>query len=337
MRKFFLAAICLALLAPAALAEGPGDRPDGANMLLSQKSLQFTTAPPAGDGLPGIVLIINPEFYYASFGSLAFTSNGTDLEQEGGSSTGFGFTFIANKPFNSVFSLGFFYQFAYNNYEGGNFTQVGSDRRGWTEQRGTTHVIGLVSAIDLGRYGKIEPSIHMAWDAFDGTEFVFERSTNTLLGQSTPAVTGFRAVPLMVWYSLPIPVSESLILTPYVGWRGIYVVAHTADGEETNDWLHIISGGLSARYIANPNLSFVFRAGVSYRATADDIPGLSTRAVAPGIVHGGWMGAWDRTIATYGLAMDWNFGSGTLEVAYDGYKGSDITNHKGSVVLIFPF
>jgi hypothetical protein len=51
----------------------------------------------------------------------------------------------------------------------------------------------------------------------------------------------------------------------------------------------------------------------------------------------GWMTSWDRTIGIYGVALDYAFGPGILEISYDGFTGEDTTYHKAGVVLIFPF
>ena len=334
MRKLFLAALCLAWLAPAALAAGP-DRPDPASMSLRPDSMKFESAPAAGNGPPSIILMVAPEFYQGSFGPLSTRLQGVDLTHSGGTSKGFGITFQATKPLTEVFSLSFIYQFAYNDFEGGDLVPAGGPIRAWTKQHATSHMTGLIGTINMGRFGKLEPSLLFGWDTYDGVEG--SENLNTAVRSEGPtAITNDRATSLMFFYSIDLPVSDSFVFTPYVGWRSVHVVLDYRDGRDQSAWAHLLSGGLSAKY-ASGNLSLILRAGFNHRVSKDDIPGLSTRAVAPGVTHMGWMTSWDRTIATYGVALDCNFGPGLLEISYDGFAGSDTTYHKGARVLVFPF
>jgi hypothetical protein len=336
MRRYLVTvlflAFCLLWLGPALMAAGP-DRQNLEALSLDQKSLTFDSAPPAGDGPPSVIFIISPEFYYGKIGNLRTVLNNFDLSQEGGDSKGFGLTFMATKPFTPSFSLTFIYQWAYNEYEGGNLFPTGAGR-GWTSQHALSTMAGLIADIDFGRYGHIQPSLLQGWDAYHGDEY-FQVPGDPVEANSVNLADD-RATSLMIWYTNDFAVSDSLVLTPYVGWRSIWVVMNNTREVDAHAWAHLASAGLSLKYNAGA-LSLIARAGVNHRVSRDDIPGLSTRAVAPGVTHMGWMTSWDRTIATYGLALDYNFGPGVLEIAYDGFAGSDTTYHKGAVVLIFPF
>ncbi|MDR2301155.1 MAG: hypothetical protein LBF38_03835, partial [Deltaproteobacteria bacterium] len=303
----------------------------------NQDALKFESAPSTGNGgPPAVIFVISPEFYHGSFGNLSTTLDNLPLSQAGGTTKGFGVTFMATKPFTEVFSLTFIYQWAYNEYSGGNLhptARVALGERGWTNQHAMSNMAGLIGTINLGRYGTFQPSILQGWDVYHGREYV--RHADGTVTSSAPRLSDDRATSLMLWYNIDIPISDSFTLTPYVGWRSVFVVLNNS-GETDTAWAHLVSAGLSAKYSTGP-LSVIVRAGVNHRVSKADVPGLSTRAVAPGVTHMGWMTSWDRTVATYGLALDYNFGPGVLEISYDGFAGRDAAYHKGALVLIFPF
>jgi hypothetical protein len=336
MRALILALGCLVWLTSAALAAGP-DRLNEATTLLDREAMRFETAPQAGDGgPPSFILVVAPEFYYGSYSSLETTLAGTHLSSEGGDNTGVGLTFQLTKPFNEIFSLSLIYQWSRSEVEGGSlFPTALAPLYGWTKQHSVSHMAGLIGTINLGRYGKLEPSLLFGFDNFGGTESVINRATGDREDSQT-ALAKDMATSLMVFYSIDLPVTDSLVLTPYLGWRSVFVTLDYRTQADDSGWAHLLSGGLSAKWSTGP-ITLIARAGFNHRVSKNDVPGLSTRAVAPGVTHVGWNTSFDRTVATYGLALDWAFGPGVLELSYDGMAGADTTYHKGALVLIFPF
>jgi hypothetical protein len=337
MRGILLALLVLGLMFPVTLAAGTNDRDQRQkNQLINSKPIVLTQqSPSAGEG-SGFTVVFSPEFYYGRHRTLNTTLNNTDFTQSSGTSQGVGFTFLVSKELTDLFTLSFIYQFAYNEYKGGNLTPQGLPLVGSTKQHAYSNMAGFIGAINLGRYGKIEPSILQGWDSYQGQVITFNTATNTAIS-APPSVDNDFATSLMVWYSIDLPISNQLILTPYAGWRSVYVVLNNEGTYNTHAWAHLVSGGLTLKYLSGP-LVFSLRAGVNYRVSKDDIPGLSTRAVAPSITHMGWMSSFDRTIGTFGVGLDYvispNF---ILNVSYDGFAGRDTTFHKGGLSLVFPF
>jgi hypothetical protein len=337
MRNIILTILCLAAFAPAAMAIGPvGEDADRTALSLRQDALRLDASPPAGDGPPSFVISFIPEFYYGDIGALTSdtVATGVTLSQSDGESTGFGITFLAQKIFSPAFTLSFIYQYAYTDYSGGNLFPTNAPGYSTTAQHAYSNMAGLIATINLGAFGVIEPSLLQAWDAYHGVEQVYDPAGN-LLSSSPPSVADDRATSLMAWYTRPFKLSDSLTLTPYLGWRSVFVVINQND-QTNNAWAHLASGGLSLKYDSGP-ISLILRGGFNHRVSKSDIPGLSSRAVAPGVTHFGYHTSFARTIGTYGVAFDYAFGPGLIEISYDGFAGEDVTYHKGAAVLVFFF
>jgi hypothetical protein len=301
-------------------------------------------APSAGFGAGPLVIVVVPEFHYSHHGAiLGNVGNGVVLKSRSGHSQTGSVVFTATKPLTDLFSLGFFYQYAYGSYSGGLMTPDLPNLDGHSEVNVNAHVVGLLGNFNLGSYGRLETSVLQAFDSYSGQ--------GTMLNNGVPALTrsytgtSDRVTSLMAFYVNDIPVSESLTLSPYLGWRTVYVVlANQIDWQDpiahlpnSDAWAHLLSGGLKATYSAGP-WTLYGRLGTNYRVSRSDIPGFSSRAVSPGIAHLGWMTSWARTIGTWGIGFSYTIPEvGILDVGYNGFAGQDVGVHSLSVTAIFPF
>jgi hypothetical protein len=297
-----------------------------------------------GDGRAGVVINIVPEFHYAKHGDLNTTLSNTDLKSSSGDSSTGSLLFTASKEITETFSLGLFYQLIYMDYSGGMFVPVdppGLDGR--TEVKGTAHVLGLTSDVNLQQYGKLNLSLLQDFETYNGDETMIGNPDNPL---DTRSLDDFkvRVTSLMGWYELPCSLNESWTVTPYAGWRSVYAVASNQNDfspggttKDSHQWVHLVSGGLTFDYRQGP-LGLNFRAGVNHRVSSDDVPGLTSRAVSPSTVHLGYNTYMDRTMATYGVGLNYAINPNmVVAVGYDGAAGADVTLHKGYLALVFPF
>ncbi|MDR1656369.1 MAG: hypothetical protein LBT47_02280 [Deltaproteobacteria bacterium] len=336
MFRIFCVVLSLLIMTSAALAAEPGPDRDLGYMALSPKSVRFDAQAPSAGEMPGLIISIIPEFYYGRSEARTTTLSGVPLSAGSGTNKGFGITFLATKPLSELFTLSFIYQWAYSDYNGGElFPTALAPLYLKADQRAYSNMAGLIGTFNLGTYGRLETSFLQGWDSYDGSLLLYNQD-GTLLATTPPDIDDDRASSLMAWYTLDVPVTDSLALTPYLGWRSVYVVLNNNGQSVNHAWAHLLSGGLSLKYSNGP-LALIFRGGFNHRVSSDDIPGLSSRAVAPGVTHFGWNTSFSRTVGTFGLAVDYAFGPGLLELSYDAMVGSDAAHHKGAAVLVFFF
>ena len=345
---YSLFATLLIMLLPAlAQASGKDDltQRDRAFLNASFKAQAEKYAPATGEETPPSLIVVSPQYYYTSHGSLSTRLGGVDLKSGGGHSSGVGVVFSAAKPVSEMFTVSFFYQFIAADYDGGMLVpknEPGIDK-GTTDESAIEQVVGFVGDWNFKEYGRLNFSLLQAFEQYDGTETMYftgggrqKRSTDELK---------VRITSLMAWYEKDFLINESWSLTPYAGWRALYVVVKgqndwgRAPGHTTGDslWAHLASGGLKLNYIDGP-LGLTMRAGFNYRVSKDDLPGFGSRAVAPGMAHLGYRNNFDRTIGTWGLGFNYATQTGpVVAVNYDGFAGADTQAHMGSLTLVFPW
>ena len=361
MRKIiplFLGIMSLAL-APALAADQSGRESSSfKNKFMFQKQTDQlygnNSAPAAGDGSSGITFLVLPEFHYSNHGSLSTNLGGTDLKASSGDATAWDFLLIGTKQINDLVTLALTYQFAYTEYSGGllvpkdGVAGVIDSFSGKSDINTISNLIGLDATFNFKEYGKFNIGFAQAWDIYNGNETQYQHLTGGGLVSDKRSIDEqkTRVSSIMAWYDVDLPINDCWTFNPYVGWRAIYAVISnqndwaSAPGAKTGDdgeWAHLASAGFKFKYQAD-RLGMYLRAGVNHRVSSDDIPGLGSRAMAPGVVHFGHMTNMDRTVGTWGLGFNYVVSEKfILDLGYNGYAGSDVDVHSAMGTLIFPF
>ncbi|UQZ90652.1 hypothetical protein C4J81_16145 [Deltaproteobacteria bacterium Smac51] len=346
MIRSILIALFILAFSTGAQAGGPSERDRVFSDLYfkSQLKPQAVSAGEDGHGA-GITFVIMPEFHSSSHSDMKTKLGGTKLKTSDGDSKTGSLMFTVSKELTDTFSLGFLYQIAYMDYSGGLLTPDLAGFSGQTELDSLSHLVGFFSIVNLKEYGTLNLSLLQDFDSYDGHEtFVSPYGTDT----RTLSDFKTRVTSLMAWYERRCNLSEAWSVTPYLGWRSVYAVVSDqnnfgvaagmpGDKVDAHAWAHLISGGLSFDYQNGP-WGVHLRAGVNHRTSHDDVPGLASRAMAPGMVHIGYNIFMDRTLATYNLGLNYVFSpNAIMALGYDGAAGSDSTMHKASLALVFPF
>lgn len=362
MRKIFLLFLGIAslALAPAmAAAEQAGlNSSSFRNKFMFQKQVNQlnnnANAPSAGDGSGGVTFLILPEFHYSNHGNLNTKLGGTNLKASSGDASAWDFVLIGTKQINDLVTLGLTYEFAYTEYSGGLLTPKDGvaglidSFSGKSEINTVSNLIGLDATFNFKEYGKFNIGFAQAWDTFSGNETQYRHMTGggTVTDKRSIDSQKTRVSSIMAWYDVDLPINDCWTFNPYVGWRSIYGVISNqndwsaAPGAKTGAdgaWTHLASAGLKFKYQAD-NLGLYMRAGVNHRVSSDDVPGLGSRAMAPGIVHFGHMTNMDRTVGSWGLGFNYAVSENlVLDLGYNGYAGSDVDVHSATGALVFPF
>jgi hypothetical protein len=348
--------LCLALAVPASALDRQETKYQAVQRAASDYQLAYArnqlngeSAPSAGFGTGPLVVVMVPEYHFVDHGALVGNvGDNTFLQSRSGSSHTASFTFTATKPLTDVISLGFFYQYVYGSYSSGLTVPVDipgvADFDGTSKVHVNAHVVGVLANFNLGNFGRLETSLLQAFDTYGGSETVITNGT-----PDTRSADGFsdRVSSLMAWWIKDIPINETLTLSPYLSWRTVYVVLvgqndwqSTVPGTKLGNshaWAHLASGGLKATWTSGL-WTVTGRLGANYRVSKADVPGFSSRAVAPGVAHLGWHTSWDRTIATAALGVGYVIPeSCILDLSYNGFLGADTNAHSLSFAAIFPF
>ncbi|MDR1167177.1 MAG: autotransporter outer membrane beta-barrel domain-containing protein [Deltaproteobacteria bacterium] len=347
MRKRFLLSLAMGLvlgLSGTALAnKSPERRKAMRDLSYEAQAQRAWSSPAAGDGEKKSSWVFIPEFHFSHHGNLKTTLNGSALKSDSGHSTVGSFTVIASKPFTDWFTLSFMYQYGYSNYDGGLLTPDIDGFGGSSDIDVTAHLMGFVSNFEFPTVGKIEFSLLMVWDIYDGAETIVYPGGAT----ETRSVDQFddRLISFLVWWDKDFPLAESWTIDPYLGWRSVHVVLKDmndwqgAPGDYYSDsaWTHLLSGGVKLKYGAFP-WGFTARVGANRRVTKNDVPGYASRAQAPGVVNLGWMTSWDRTVVSWGAGVSYVAPDvAVVELGYNGAAGADTNYHTLSLTLVVPF
>lgn len=355
----FLAVVSLALAPVAASAEQSGrENASFKNQFMFQKQASqlygSANAASAGEGSSGVTFLLVPEFHYSSHGSLNTKLGGTDLKASSGDATAWDFLLIGTKQVNDLLTLALTYQFAYTEYSGGllvpknGVAGVIDSFSGDSEINTTSNLIGLDATFNFKEYGKFNLGFAQAWDNYSGNETQYQHLAGggTISDKRSIDEQQTRVSSIMGWYDIDLPINDSWTFNPYVGWRAIYAVISNqndwtkAAGAKTGDdgeWVHLASAGFKLKYQAD-RLGMYMRAGINHRVTSDDVPGLGSRAMAPGVVHFGHMTNMDRTVGTWALGLNYVLSEkAVIDFGYNAYAGSDVEVHSAIGTLIFPF
>ncbi|MDR2140393.1 MAG: autotransporter outer membrane beta-barrel domain-containing protein [Deltaproteobacteria bacterium] len=322
---------------------------------MEQKAARFATrnqAPAAGEGSPMVVALV-PEFNYSHHDGFHEKLNGVERWIESGKSKLGSMALVLTKPLNDAWSVYFLYQYSYSDYDGSNFTSegdnidltddnidngtlIGSQKR---TANAYSQFIGLGVKYANPTIGNFDFNVVEAWNIYRSTTRYYDEDGNQL-GGSAKANYDDRLTSMILYWDKDFKVTDTWAIDPYIGWRSVWAVVHGDSGESNSNatlWLHLVTTGVKVKYNAG-NFGFYFRGGYNYRVSKDDIADLATRAVAPGVLHHGWFASYDRSVGTWGLGFNYNFGNGWfLDLAYNGMSGDINYVHSGTAVVVLPF
>lgn len=310
------------------------------------KSQEPVKAPAAGENAGSdFVVTAIPEYYRANYGNFTTNLDGTTLKAASGHSESASITLLASKSFTETFDLGFLYQFAYTSGSGGRLVPNTSQFGGHQDYDLTANHVAVFTNLNFKEYGRFQLMLGQVFEEYSGTDtFIF----NNVAQKRSMDDFKVRITSIMSWYEVDFGLNESWMVTPYVGWRSVYAavlnqnnftVASGAPGSknDSNSWLHLASAGLKLHYQDGP-FGATLRGGINYRASSDDVPGVGSRAMAPGVVNYGNMANLDRTMGTYGLGLNYAVNDNlVIAGSYDGAVGSDTDLHSGTLVMVYPF
>jgi hypothetical protein len=314
------------------------------NLMLESGKLALHP-PSSGAGPPEWTFAVIPEFDYVSHSDVAGVIDGVRLKRASGDSRTWAVTFVAGKRITDRFKLSFLYKYSYTSYRAGLVVPDMPTISGTADINLSSHLAGLVGNYASDCLGKFEVSLMEAWDLYDGKEtFVVNAGGTTRVDERSADAFDDRVFSFIVWWDKDFPVSETVTLDPYLGWRTVQVVLNdmndfTAPGAYKNDssTTHLASGGLKVKFDAGP-LKLSVRAGVNRKITKNPIPGFASRAVAPGVINLGYMTCWDRTVATWGLGVGYVIpGKVAIDIAYNGAAGPETKLHTVTGAFVFMF
>ncbi|MDR1921788.1 MAG: autotransporter outer membrane beta-barrel domain-containing protein [Candidatus Adiutrix sp.] len=317
-----------------------------------------TAAPAAGEGPGGIVFLFIPEFHYSQHGDLSTTLSGTDLISSGGDAYSADFLLLAQKPISDLLTLGVTYQFTHLSYSGGLLVPAGGVPAGGIDYFSgdsdidvTSNLIGLDALLNFQAKGRLSLGLAQAWDIYNGNETFRTHFADGTVAADRRSADAFktRVTSLMAWYDVDVALNESWTLNPYLGWRSIYAVVSNQNlfaepagqpgsmTENDGSWAHLATLGLKLKYQADL-FGFYVRGGLNHRVSSDDVPGFGSRAMAPGVVHLGYMVNFDRTVGSWGAGFNYVIPETcVIDFGYNGYAGSDLDAHTATMTLVFPF
>lgn len=279
---------------------------------------------------PKNVIVATTQYFHSkSDDGAKFKVDGTRLKSSKGKANGMGFTLAYNRRFNDILSVAFMYEYAFLRVHSGIAVPEDFAFEAKENSRYNSHVIGIIPEFNFGEWGRFQPSIIQGFDRASGTETI-----NGVTTDMKDRGDGTNVTSLMAWYEKDFDFEQGFKLSPYAGWRSLYVKIKPTHEHE---WLHLVSAGLKFSYQKN-GLGFNLRGGINHRTTKDDLPGYGNRAVAPGVVMFSHRANMDRTIGTFGAGVNFPIAKNALaSVNYDGFIGKNTSAHTATLSLIFPF
>lgn len=299
-----------------------------------------------GDGEPANAFVVIPQYFHSRNDKARFKVGGQHLKMGKSKANGGGVAVAYNRKVTDWFSFAVMYEYAFMNVSGGMAYPDNPLFDGARESsRWETHVVGILPKFDFQKWGRLELSYLQGFDRARGNE--------TMFGPGGPDRRdvddyGLNVTALTAWYEVDFGFCGNWKLTPYAGWRSLYVdikdqnnwgipAGNPGAKSDSNTWVHLASAGVKLGYQNGP-FGFMVRGGVSHRNTHDDIPGYGNRAVAPGIVHISHRANLDRTVGTVGAAISYAAHKRlVVSVGYDGFFGADTSAHIGSLSFAIPF
>ena len=321
----------------AELQQQPEAKPQAATPSPVQQTTYYycedEAAPPAN------AFVVIPQYFNSRAKKDTAKFRGGDLILGDSRANGAGVTTVYNRRVNDWFSFSVMYQYGFMSIRGGSaFPVDGTGRYAKERTRYHSHVVGFQPEFNFGAFGRLIPSIIQGFDRASGNMRVYDRNGNQLGDSITQNDEGTNVTSLMAWYEKDFNFCNNWKITPYAGWRSLYVKMKSAgDTDGDHLWVHLVSGGMKVAY-QGENIGFNLRAGVSHRTTSDDVPGYGNRAVANGVVHFSHRANLDKTVGSVGAGINYTINNRALVgVNYDGFFGSKTSAHMGTLNFIFPF
>lgn len=280
-------------------------------------------------------------YFHARNDDATFDIGGDKMKARKARANGAAVTLLYNRVLNDWFSVAFSYQYGFLNIAGGAPAPIAVDDA-YEDTRYDSHVFGIMPEFKLGALGKLQLSYIYGLDRGSGTETMVVGGTPVSMDVDSYAanVSSF-----MAWWEKDIDIGCSgWKLTPYAGWRSLYVVVKNQNDwntlshhDDTNAWVHLASGGLKVSYQKGP-MGISLRGGINHRTTHDDVPAYGSRAVAPGVAHYSHRANLDKTVGAVGAGINYAINKRAIVgVQYDGYFGKDTSAHMGTLSFIMPF
>lgn len=290
-----------------------------------------------GDDAPSNAFVVIPKYFNSRNSEAKAKMGGQHLKIGKSRANGMGVTTGYSRRVNDMFSFTLLYEYGFLGIRGGGVTPDLPGLSAKERSRWDSHVVGVLTDFNFGKWGRFSPSIIQGFDRGSGQSRIYQggvfQTADKVDGEGTNVTS------LMAWYEKDFEFCSGWKLTPYAGWRSLYVVtkSDTRAKDDNNLWVHLLSGGMKLGY-QTERFGFNLRGGVSHRTSGDDVPGYGNRAVAPGVIHFSHRANLDKTVWAYGAGVNYAINKrAVVAAAYDGYAGKDTTAHMASLSFIFPF
>ncbi len=329
MKTVLSTIVSLLLLASVVAAGEWANVPSEIELMQARTAYEVSRYQECEPEAPKNAFVIIPQFFNSSNSRSFINFDGQQLRVEKSHANGAGVTALYNRKFSDFISVAFMYEHGFLNISGGWIGPAALSSK--TKQRWNSHVVGILPEFNFDKWGKVQLSLIQGFDRASGNTRL---SDGTVLSHEDD---GSNVTSLMAWYEKDFQLGcSNWKLSPYAGWRSLYVVVRSAN-PDNNLWVHLLSGGLKLGYQSG-KFGFNIRGGVNYRTTKADVPSYGNRAVAPGVVHFSHRANLDRTVGTAGVGVSYAINPrAIMAVGYDGAYGSDTTAHMASLNFIFPF
>jgi hypothetical protein len=334
---------------PAGMDDGPAGMSNGQainKMQMAALQQQADEASRPQGGKPSKTgLVLMPQYYYTHNASKTMNVSdgmGGKMKVGGGHASGAGITAIATKEINKTFALSLIYSFVDMEYKGGAMhpnSVPGLDVK--DRLNVISNTVGVSAGIDLDRAGRFTFTVTQSFDEFQGSRRTYINGVQ-LPGKTSMDNFSDRLTSLLGWYEIDVPLTESVILTPFIGWRSMYAHVDNTMGDDPDSssayaWTHLVGGGLKAGWHKD-FLGLHVSGAINYRASHDDVSSFGTRATEPNVFLAGYNTTLDRTAVAFGAGASYVIpGFGVVLADWNGLFSANANAQMVSLGLVIPF
>ena len=350
MTRIFLACFLALFISNTVVAAEAGSAKErmsaesASQIQMAKNQLDAAKAEQGGQKRPDTFVVVMPQAHYTKTESATRMVNGSMLKHGGGHSNGTAVNMLARKQVNDFWGIGLMAFYANIDYAGSIFTIPAA--QGKSYQSAEAYMIGVVSSFDFKKFGKLNFVGAHTWNTFQGYEqasygggaFVDRRD----LDDQTSTVLS-----LKLWYDLDIPITDQFTLTPYLGYRYMWLTADKlpdwkGPGYATydwHDWTSFGTAGSKFRYKISPFTSIHARGGYTYRFRSEDRLGFAARFGEQSAGYMGWNVNMDRGSVTFGAGIDHAMPKRglVLGLKYDGFVSSHVESHMATATCVLMF